>query len=94
MRLSREKITHLSHLILKELESTAATRLLTAGNAVRLQVVRSITDGLKLEESIDEEVRRILRSYSRKIVEGSREWDVMYQKTYEQELHKRMQRFQ
>ena len=29
-----------------------------------------------------------LQSYSRKIVEGSREWDLMYSKTYEEELQK------
>jgi hypothetical protein len=34
-------------------------------------------------------VRRTLASYSRKIVEGSREWDVMYQKLYDEEFAKR-----
>jgi len=34
-------------------------------------------------------VRRTLYSYARKIVEGSREWDVMYQKLYDEELAKR-----
>ncbi|RMF90794.1 MAG: DUF507 family protein [Nitrospinota bacterium] len=90
MRLSREKINHLSHLILQELKSIPEVRFLIAENDVRLQVVRSITEELKIEESIDEEVRRTLRSYSRKIIEGSREWDVMYQKLYEQEMNKRM----
>lgn len=92
MRLSREKINHLSHLVVQELEAIPEIRFLTESNAVRLQVVRSITEGLKLEESIDEEVRRTLHSYSRKIVEGSREWDVMYHKLYEQEMNRRLQR--
>jgi hypothetical protein len=39
---------------------------------------------------IDAEVRRKLASYARKIVEGNREWDVMYQKFYEQEMKKRL----
>ena len=42
-----------------------------------------------LEDAIDATVRCTLNSYSRKIVEGSREWDVMYQKLYDEELAKR-----
>jgi hypothetical protein len=34
-------------------------------------------------------VRSRLQSYSRQIPEGSQEWDVLYQKTYEEELRKR-----
>jgi hypothetical protein len=58
-------------------------------NTIRLEIVRAINDALKLEEAVDTAVRRTLASYSRKIVEGSREWDVMYQKLFEEELARR-----
>jgi uncharacterized protein len=90
MSLSRPKINHLSQLIVKNLQQTDAVRLRKAENDVRLQIVKTLTDELKIEEIIDAEVRRKLASYSRKILEGSREWDVMYQKFYEQEMKKRL----
>jgi hypothetical protein len=90
MSLSRPKINHLSHLIVKDLQKSGVVRLLKAENDVRLQVVKTLSDELKIEEVLDAEVRRKLASYSRKIPEGSREWDVMYQKFYEQELKNRL----
>jgi uncharacterized protein len=90
MSLSRAKINHLSQLIVKALQKTGGVKFLTAENDVRLQIVKTLTEELKIEETVDLEVRRKLASYSRKIVEGNREWDVMYQKFYEQEMKKRL----
>jgi hypothetical protein len=90
MSLSRPKINYLSQLIVKALQKAGTVKLLKAENDVRLQVVRTLSDELKIEEAIDAEVRRKLASYSRKIVEGNREWDVMYQKLYEEETKKRL----
>ena len=90
MSLSRPKINALSQLIVKALQKSGAVTFLKADNDVRLQIVKTLTDELKIEEIIDAEVRRKLASYSRKIVEGNREWDVMYQKLYEEETKKRL----
>ena len=90
MGLSRPKINYLSHLIVKALQQAGSVTFLKPENDVRLQIVKTLTDELKIEEVIDAEVRRKLASYSRKIVEGNREWDVMYQKFYEQEMKKRL----
>ena len=90
MSLSRQKINHLSQLIIRALQSADHVQLLKPDNDVRLQVVKTLTDELKIEEVVDLEVRHTLASYSRKIVEGSREWDVMYQKLYDQEMKKRL----
>jgi hypothetical protein len=90
MSLSRPKINHLSQLLVKALEKAGTVTFLKAENDVRLQIVRTLTDELKIEEVVDAEVRRKLASYSRKIVEGNREWDIMYQKLYEEEMKKRL----
>jgi hypothetical protein len=90
MSLSRPKINQLSQLIVKDLQKSGVVRLRKAENEVRLQVVKTLSDELRIEEVLDAEVRRKLASYSRKILEGSREWDIMYQKVYEQELNKRL----
>jgi hypothetical protein len=90
MSLSRPKINTLSQLIVKALQKSAGVTFLKADNEVRLQIVKTLTDEMKIEEVIDAEVRRRLASYSRKITEGNREWDVMYQKLYEEETKKRL----
>jgi hypothetical protein len=89
MSLSREKINHLSQILMRELQKFPGVTLQAPTNIIRLEIVRAFNEALKLEAAIDTAVRRTLTSYSRQIVEGSREWDVMYQKLYEEELDKR-----
>ncbi|MBI3014152.1 MAG: DUF507 family protein [Candidatus Tectomicrobia bacterium] len=89
MRLSREKINHLSKLLIGSIQGQKRITLTREANDVRLRVVKVITDELKIDDVIDAEVRRSLNSYSKKPVEGSREWDILYQKLYESEMKKR-----
>lgn len=88
MRMSRERIFYLADRILAELQSTEGVAL-KAGDDLRVEVVRTLTDETKLEDSIDQEVRRLLSSYSRPVVEGSPEWEVLYQKTRDEVFRKR-----
>ena len=87
--LSDDKRSHLSHVIVQTLETATDAKL--RGDSVQAlkEIKRIIADQMKLEQSIDQFVRSRLSSYSRKIVEGSSEWDVLYQKTYTQELQNR-----
>jgi hypothetical protein len=87
MRMSRERIFYLADLIMKEL-GTAPGVHLKAPDDLRPEIIRALTEESKLEESIDTEVRKTLASYSRPMPEGSREWEVLYQKTRE-EVYKR-----
>lgn len=92
MRMSRERILHLADRILAEIQGTEGVTALRPGDNLRSEVVRALTDEAKLEGSVDQEIRRILGTYSRAPVEGSREWDVMYQKTREEVYKKRFRR--
>ena len=87
--LSDDKQTHLSHVIAQTLET--ATDATLRGDPVQAlrEIKRVIADQMKLEQSIDQFVRSRLVSCSRQIVEGSPEWEVLYQKTYIQELQNR-----
>ena len=90
MRLSREKINHLSHLIINALLEDENIEIFKAKNDIRLEIVRVITEEVMLEEEIDQKVRGMLSSYKRKqLLEGSREWEILYQKTYEEEMNKK-----
>jgi uncharacterized protein len=88
MRMSRERIFSLADRIVKELGSTAGVTV-KAPDDLRSEVVRALTEESKLAESIDGEVRKILASYSRPMPEGSREWEVLYEKTREEVFRKR-----
>lgn len=87
--LSDDKQNHLSHVIVQTLETTTDARL--RGDSVQAlkEIKRIIADQMNVEQSIDQFVRSRLASYSRQIVEGSSEWDVLYQKAYTQELQNR-----
>jgi len=88
MRMSRERIFHLADAIVQQLSGTSGI-VVKAPDEIRPEVIRVLTEESKLEESIDGEVRRILLSYARPAPEGSREWEVLYQKTREEVFRRR-----
>lgn len=90
MGLSRGKINHLSQIIVKGIEHVDGVTFYEPDNDIRLEVVRSLNEALKLEDQIDAFVRRKLNSYSRPLPEGSREWDILYDKFYDEEVDKRL----
>jgi hypothetical protein len=88
MRLSDDKINYLSHVLVKSLKDFPEIQFKEEENQVRLSIKEALLESLDLFDKIEEKVRETLISYSRKIVEGSREWDVMFSKAYEEEIKK------
>ncbi|MBI5788297.1 MAG: DUF507 family protein [Candidatus Schekmanbacteria bacterium] len=88
MRLSREKINRLSHLIFDYLADDDSVEFLKEDNDIRLRIVEVITKEMETDDRVDNIVRQRLGSYSRKVAEGTKEWDVMYQKLHEEEMVK------
>lgn len=89
MMLSDEKISHLSHVLLKGLMDGNLIELRDEEGKVRRGIKRSTVSFLKISEDIDVSVRKKLQSFSRKIVEGSPEWEVLYKKFYREEAARR-----
>ena len=89
MRMSRERIFHLADLIVKELDATEGVRI-KATDEVRPEIIRVLSEEAKFEESVDTEVRKTLSTYSRPMPEGSRAWEVLYQKTREDVFRRRL----
>lgn len=85
MTLSDEKISHLSHVLLKGLMDKDLITLQEEEGKTRREIKRSVVAFLKISEEIDSAVRKKLQSFSRKIVEGSPEWEVLYKKFYKEE---------
>ncbi len=87
--LSDEKSRHLSHVILQALQHTSEGTLCGASTQALKEIKRLLADSIKAETHIHRLVRSRLASYSRPIPENSPEWDVLYEKTYREELRKR-----
>jgi len=89
MRLSEDRIYHLSHLIQDMLIRDRNIEILETEERVLRETKRTIADELKFEDEADEAARRTIQSLSRKVPEGSREWDVLYRKYVEEEMNRR-----
>jgi hypothetical protein len=88
IRLSREKINYLSRRILEQLFEDDDIEFLDEPNEIRLSIVRSIEDELKLYELIDQKAIDKIESQKKAIKEGSREWEILYRKYYNEEINK------
>ncbi len=88
MKLSRDKITDMSHKIVTSLRKSRELRVKHDPNEVRLEIVRAITELLVAEEKVDRLAREKVRSQKREIPEGSEEWDLLHKRYYAEELKK------
>jgi hypothetical protein len=87
IRLSENRISHLAHLIVdglwkENLADFPNERLALA------ETKRVLHELFQQEDHIDELVRRKIISLSRRVPPGSREWDVLYRKYFEEEMRK------
>ena len=88
LRLSREKINYLSRLILNSLYKNDQVEFLDDPNEIRLSIVKTIEDEIKLYNQIDKKAQEKIQSQKKLIEEGSRERDILYRKYYNEEISK------
>jgi len=93
-RMSRERLFALADRIVSDLTASEGVVIHSldpekSRNQLRTEVFRVLEDEAKLEETIDQEIRRTLASYSRAAPEGSAEWEVLYQKTRDEVVRRR-----
>ena len=88
MKISRDKINHISSLIVRDFAKRDELDYKVDLNDVRLDITRVMTDVLQLDDKADVEARRILNTYSKAPREGSPEWDIMYQKHFDEYMNK------
>jgi hypothetical protein len=89
VRLSEDRISHISHLILDVLVQDRHVDPLQPEERLLREIKRTITDEFKVEDEADAAARRIIQSLSRKVPEGSPEWDVLYRKYRDEEMRRR-----
>jgi hypothetical protein len=88
MRLSREKVNKLSHLVTEELVKLDELEFIEDRNTIRLEIVKILNEELKKEETLDQEARKKIASQKKTVPEGSLEWDILYRKYYAEEVKK------
>jgi hypothetical protein len=88
MRLSREKVNKLSHLVTEELVKLEDIEFIEDRNTIRLEIVKIVNEELKKEETLDQEARKKIASQKKTVPEGSLEWDILYRKYYAEEVKK------
>jgi hypothetical protein len=88
MKLSRDKVTDISHKIVNALRKARELRVKKGLNEMRLEIVRSVTELLVAEDKVDRLARQKIRSQKREIPEGTEEWDLLHRRYYSEELKK------
>ena len=88
MTISREKVNHISKIIIDDLEKREDFDYKAELNEVRLEIAHVMSEYLKIEDQADKNARKVCASYSRKLREGTDEWDILYNKHYEEHLSK------
>jgi len=87
-RVSESRISHLAHLVLDSLTQSKLAEFPADGRSLAA-TKQILQEFFRFEDQIDDAVRQKIATLSRHIPLGSREWDVIYRKYYEEESRKR-----
>jgi uncharacterized protein len=88
VRLSRDKVNKLAHVITDALAEMDQVDFIEDRNTIRLEVRKILEELLLQEARIDQAARQKIESQRRTILEGSQEWDILYRKYYNEEVKK------
>jgi hypothetical protein len=88
MKLSREKIVKISHMVTDVLVASQDVQFIEDRATIRQDITDIIGSLLKEEEQVDTQVRQKIASQKKEIIEGSEEWDVLYRRYYAEELRR------
>jgi hypothetical protein len=85
--LSEARIARIAHLVLEGLRSANLVDCPSHPAALR-ESKKILTDFFNRDSALDAIVRQKIRSLSRPVPPGSREWDILYRKYREEEMKK------
>lgn len=86
-RLSDSRISHLAHLIIDGLWKENLADFTNEARALA-ETKSVLTEIFTRDDRLDEIVRQKIQSLARPIPPGSREWDILYRKYFEDEIKK------
>jgi uncharacterized protein len=88
VRISRDKVNKVAHVVTDALAEMEQVDFIEDRNTIRLEVRKILEELLNQEEKIDHYARQKIENQKRTIVEGSQEWDILYRKYYNEEVKK------
>ncbi|MBI5342791.1 MAG: DUF507 family protein [Deltaproteobacteria bacterium] len=88
MRLTEDRISHLSRLVIDRLYKDDLADFPDEGMALR-EAKAAFQAHVRAEDEIDTFVRQKIGRLSRRVPEGGREWEILYRKYFEEELSRR-----
>ena len=86
-RLSESRISHLAHLVIDAVRKGNLGDFSNEGRALA-DTKLVLHEFFQREDQIDDIVRQKIQSLSRRVPPGSREWDILYRKYFEEESRK------
>ena len=86
MRVSRDKLNKMAHMIADALAETDECEFLDDRNTIRQEARKALEKTLTEEMKVDQAARQKIASQRKIIVEGSQEWDILYRKYYNDEV--------
>ncbi len=92
MRYSRARIRHLAKEMLKRCQEEDAFDVISRENFVVNNIIDTIENYFAIEDEVYEKVMESLQNRSKKLIPGSPEWEIAFNKTYEEEMSKRLMR--
>ena len=88
MRISRDKLNKLAHVVADTLAEIDSVEFMEDRNTIRQEARKALEKLLTEELRIDQAARLKISSQRKIILEGSQEWDILYRKYYNDEVKK------
>jgi uncharacterized protein len=88
VRITRDKLNKLAHVVADTLAETDECDFLDDRNTIRQEARKALESLLLGEMKIDAAAKQKIASQRKIIMEGSQEWDILYRKYYNEEVKK------
>jgi hypothetical protein len=88
VKFSEDRISHFAHIIHKGLTRDQLV-VYTDEDKAHREIKKTLIEYLKVEDAADQAAREKVASLKRGVLEGSREWEILYRKYFEEEMGKK-----
>ncbi len=90
MRYSRARIRHLAKEMLNKCIENDAFDVISRDSLIINNIMDTMENYFAIEDEVYEAVIENLQNRNKKLIPGSPEWEIAFNKTYEQEMSKRL----
>ncbi len=92
MRYSKGRIRYLAKKMMERYKENEVFDVISTDSLVINNIIDTIEGYFEAEDEVYETVMKNLQSRTKKLVPGSMEWEIAFNKAYEEEMSKRLMR--